>query len=82
MLITTLGLYVHRPESHIGVARIWQGGPIFFQIGKCACRSALLGGFGGMFTKNFFKRCNLVSFGVYLDQVLSLKNYHFLYKNI
>ena len=31
----------------------------------------------------FFKRCNLVRFGVYLDQILSLKflnNHHFLYK--
>ena len=34
--------------------------------------------------ENFFKWCNLVRFGVYLDQILSLKNfknYHFLYKN-
>ena len=32
----------------------------------------------------FLKWCNLVRFGVYLDQILSLKifkNYHFLYKN-
>ena len=34
--------------------------------------------------RNFFKWCNLVRFGVYFDQILSLKNfknYHFLYKN-
>ena len=58
------------------------GGPrIFFQIWK-PC--ALLGGFGGMPPReNFFKWCNLVRFGVYFDQILSLnffKNYHFLYK--
>ena len=32
----------------------------------------------------FLKWCNLVRFGVYFDQILSLKNfnnYHFLYKN-
>ena len=47
---------------------------------------ALLGGFGGMSPQeNFLKWCNLVRFGVYFDQILSLKNfnnYHFLYKNI
>ena len=45
-----------------------------------ALRRAFLGGFGGT---NFFKWCNLVRFGVYLDQILSLKklkNYYFLYK--
>ena len=46
---------------------------------------ALLGGFGGMLPReNFLKWCNLVRFGVYFDQILSLKNfnnYHFLYKN-
>ena len=47
---------------------------------------ALLGGFGGMLPReNFLKWCNLVRFGVYFDQILSLKNfknYHFLYKRI
>ena len=47
---------------------------------------ALLGGFGGMHPReNFLKRCNLVRFRVYFDQILSLfffKNYHFLYKKI
>ena len=47
-------------------------------------RRALLGGFGGMLHReNFFKWCNLVRFGVYLDQILSLQNfksYYFLYK--
>ena len=50
----------------------------------CALRRALLGGFGGMLhRKFFFKWCNLVRFGVYLDQILSLQNfksYYFLYK--
>ena len=42
---------------------------------------ALLGGFGGMPPREIFlKWCNLVRFGVYFDQILSLKNYHFLYK--
>ena len=30
-------------------------------------------------TRKFFKWFNLVRFGVYLDQVLSLKNYYFFY---
>ena len=35
---------------------------------------ALLGGFGGMLPQEIFlKWCNLVRFGVYLDQILSLK---------
>ena len=47
---------------------------------------ALLGGFGGMLPReNYLKLYNLVRFGVYFDQILSLKNfknYHFLYKKI
>ena len=31
--------------------------------------------------ENFLIWCNLVRFGVYFDEILSLKNYHFLYKN-
>ena len=46
---------------------------------------ALLGGFGSMLPReNVLKCCNLVRFGVYFDQILSLKfinNYHFLCKN-
>ena len=71
------------------------GGPrFFFQIWKYACRIATCAhgeamsfarGFGGMLPREFFfKWCNLVRFGVYFDQILSLKNfknYHFLYKN-
>ena len=57
------------------------GGPRFF-FSDCA----LLGGFGGMLLReNVFKRCNLVRFRVYFDQILSLfffKNYHSLYKKI
>ena len=51
---------------------------------RSAMRRAFVGGFGGMPPReNFFKWCNLVRFGVYLDQILSLKNfknYYFLYK--
>ena len=51
----------------------------------CGMRRAFLGGFGGMLPReNFFKWCNLVRFGVYLDQILCLyncKNYHFLLDN-
>ena len=43
------------------------------------------GGFGGMLPREIFvKLGNLVRFGVYFDQILSLKifqNYHFSYKN-
>ena len=79
-----------------GVPRIWQGGgqEFFFpDLEICMSRSdmlrmakpcALLEGFGGMPPReNFLKWCNLVRFGVYFDQILSLKifkNYHFLYK--
>ena len=49
---------------------------------RMAKPSALLGGFGGMVPReNFLKRCNLVRFRVYFDQILSLfffKNYYFL----
>ena len=74
------------------------GGKNFFlsDLGICMSRSdmlrmakpcALLGEFGGMPPprKYFLKWCNLVRFGGYFDQILSLKNfknYHFLYKNI
>ena len=80
-----------------GVPRIWQGGGaknfFFPDLEICMSRSdmlrmakpcALLGGFGGMPPReNFLKWCNLVRFGVYFDQILTLKNfknYHFLYK--
>ena len=79
-----------------GVPRIWQGGGgqefFFSELEICMSQSdmlrmakscALLGGFGGHAPprENVLKWCNLVRFGVYLDQILSLKNYHFLYKN-
>ena len=69
---------------HQGRPQDLGGGPrIFFSdLGICMSRSdmmrmakpcALLGGFGGMFPQEFiFKRCNLVRFRVYLDQILSL----------
>ena len=51
-----------------------------------ALRRALLGGLGGMLPREKkFNWCNLVRFGVYLGQILSLKNfknYYFLYKNL
>ena len=70
------------------------GQEIFFSdLGICMSQSdilrmakpcALLGGFGGMLPReNFLKRCNLVRFRVYFDQILSLffsKKCHFLYK--
>ena len=65
----------------------------FSDLGICMSRSdmlrmakpcALLGGFGGMLPReNFLKRCNLVRFRVYFDQIFSLfysKKCHFLYK--
>ena len=65
----------------------------FSDLGICMSRSdmlrmakpcALLGGFGGMLPReNFLKRCNLVRFRVYFDQILSLffsKKCNFLYK--
>ena len=72
------------------------GGKNFFlDLEICMLRSdllgmakpcALLGGFGGMLPEeNFLKRCNLVRFRVYFDQIWSLlffKNYYFLYKKI
>ena len=89
-------LYARSRESR-GVPRIWEGGgqEIFFSdLGICMSRSdmlrmakpcALLGGFGGMFPReNFLKRCNLVRFRVYFDQILSLffsKNAIFYIKN-
>ena len=72
------------------------GGQEFFfsDLGICMSRSdmlrmakpcALLGGFGGMPPReNFLKRCNLVRFRVYFDQILSLffsKNAIFYIKN-
>ena len=82
-------IYQGRPQDLGG------GGPrnFFSDLGICMSRSdmlrmakpcALLGGFGGMLPReNFLKRCNLVRFRVYFDQILSLffsKKYHFLYK--
>ena len=68
-----------------GVPRIWEGGGqefFFSDLEICMSRSdmlrvakpcALLGGFGGMLPReNFLKRCNLVRFRVYFDQILSL----------
>ena len=80
--------YQGRPQDLAG------GGKKFFSSDLEICMSqsdmlrmskpcALLGVFGGMLPReNFFK---MVRFGVYFDQILSLKNfnnYHFLYKNL
>ena len=80
-----------------GVPRIWEGGGqefFFSDLGICMSQSdmlrmakpcALLGGFGGMLPREIFlKRCNLVRFRVYFDQILSLffsKNAIFYIKN-
>ena len=60
-----------------------RGGPRFFFSDLGICMS--LGGFGGMLPReNFLKRCNLVRFRVYFDQILSLffsKNAIFYIKN-
>ena len=84
---------VHTTGASPGFGR--GGGQEFSDLELCMSRSdmlrmakpcALLGGFGGMLPReNFLKRCNLVRFRVYFDQILSLfffKNYHFLYKKI
>ena len=63
----TLEYHQGRPQDLGG------GGPriFFLRFGNLPC--ALLGGFGGMFPReNFLKRCNLVRFRVYFDQILSL----------
>ena len=79
MISSLLHLVQGRPQDLAG------GGAkiLFSRFGK-PC--ALLGGFGGMPSReNLLKWCNLVRFGVYFDQILSLKNfknYHFLYKKI
>ena len=81
------------PGAYPGFGR-GGGQEIFFSdLGICMSRSdmlrmakpcALLGGFGGMLPReNFLKRCNLVRFRVYFDQIFSLfysKKCHFLYK--
>ena len=75
--------------SNRSVPRIWEGGAkkFFFRFGNLhvAKPCALLGGFGGMLPReNFLKRCNLVRFRVYFDQILSLffsKNAIFYIKN-
>ena len=66
-----------------GVDRIWQGGQDFF-VRFGSLHGLCEGGSGACPPppENFVKWCNLVRFGVYLDQILSLKNlknYHFLY---
>ena len=70
------------PGFRRGGARIF-----FFRFGNLhvAKPCALLGGFGGMLPReNFLKRCNLVRFRVYFDQILSIffsKNTIFYIKN-
>ena len=84
ILQKTMAPCMGRPQDLAG-----EGPRILFQIRKFACRKAicaLLGGFGDMpLREKNFEWCNLVrNFGVYFDQILSLKfilNYHFLYKN-
>ena len=83
-----LWLWQGRPQDLGG-----GGQEFFFRFGNLhvAKRHAAHGetmriarGFGGMLPREkFLKRCNLVRFSVYFDQILSLffsENYHFLYK--
>ena len=93
VVITVLVIYIYTGASP-GFGR--GGGQEFFfsDLGICMSRSdmlrmakpcALLGVFGGMLPReNFLKRCNLVRFRVYFDQILSLfflKNAIFYIKN-
>ena len=63
-----------------GAPRIWEGGQVFFfsDLGICMSRSDICAmriarGFGGMLPREIFlKRCNLVRFRVYFNQILSL----------
>ena len=78
-----------------GVPRIWQGGPriFFFGFGNLhVAKRHVAHGEAIRFARwvrghapprNYFKWCNLVRFGVYFDQILSLKNFnnYNLYKN-
>ena len=93
--VLVLGIYLVYSGASPGFGR--GGGPrnfFFADLGICMSRSdmlrmakpcALLGGFGGMPPReNFLKRCNLVRFRVYFDQILSLffsKNAIFYIKN-
>ena len=85
LCISTVHIIVHGRPQDLGGG----GQEFFFQIWEFACREgkpcALLGGFGGMLPReNFLKRCNLVRFRVYFDQILSLffsKNAIFYIKN-
>ena len=65
-------MFKHGGGDNIGekyTSRLWD-------VLRGALPRALLGGFGGMLPpKKKFKWCNLVRFGVYLDQILSLKNF-------
>ena len=75
---------IHSYTTLRGVPRIWEGGAknFFFRFGNLhvAKRHAAHGeamriarGFGGMPPReNYLKRCNLVRFRVYFDQILSL----------
>ena len=66
-----------------GFGRGGGGQEFFFQIWELACREAR-GVRGYAPPKNFLKRCNLVRFRVYFDQILSLffsKNAIFYIKN-
>ena len=63
-------LFQGRPQDLAGEG----GGEDIFFFRFLNLHVASLGGFGGMFPQeNIFKWCNLVRFGEYLDQILSLK---------
>ena len=78
MLIRNLKVHViyqGRPQDLGG------GGRIFFQICEFACCEAR--GLGGMLPREFFlKRCTLLRFRVYFDQILSKMTIFYIKKNI
>ena len=60
-----------------------QGRKSMYKHGGRNIHPALLGWFGGMLPpRKFFKWCNLVRSGIYLDQILSLKNFKKILKII
>ena len=73
-----------RKQLRIINARLQMRYPSRNHSNRNATHLVLLGGFGGMLPReNFLKRCNLVRFRVYFDQILSLfffKKCHFLYE--
>ena len=71
-------IYHYDCQFVMGVPTIWQGGgqEFLFEIWTFICREAMRfarGVRGHAPPPIFFKWCNLVRFGVYFDQILSIK---------